>query len=139
ALAAEAIFAAGTVFWLAGALATVALLPDADLFSFVMTESLTFALYSLAALVLVLAWRAPGVERLLPAGCLYGLLCLTRPSFLVIAPVAAVLIAINGRRLARLPWRSVTGHVLCFAVGWLLVVSPWLARNAVSVGKWGLT
>ena len=57
ALAAEIIFASAAVFWLAGMLATVALLPDADLFSFVMTESLTFALYSLATLALVLARR----------------------------------------------------------------------------------
>src|SRR5947209_538405 len=42
ALAAEIMFASTIVFWLAGILATVALLPDADLFSFVMTESLTF-------------------------------------------------------------------------------------------------
>ena len=59
ALAAEIIFASGAVFWLAGILATVALLPDADLFSFVMTESVTFSLYSLAAFALVLALQAP--------------------------------------------------------------------------------
>src|SRR5262245_14938675 len=41
ALAAEVIFGSGIVFWVAGALATVALLPDADLFAFVMTESIT--------------------------------------------------------------------------------------------------
>ena len=50
ALAAEMIFASTMTFWLAGILATLALLADADLFSFVMTESITFSLYSLAAL-----------------------------------------------------------------------------------------
>ena len=54
ALAAEMIFAGTITFWLAGGLATLALLADADLFSFVMTESLTFSLYSLAALSLIL-------------------------------------------------------------------------------------
>ena len=62
AFAAEFIFASSTVFWLAGGLATLALLPDADLFSFAMTESVTFALYSVAALALVLALRAPACD-----------------------------------------------------------------------------
>ena len=57
------------MFWLAGSLATLALLPDADLFSFVMTESVTFSLYSIAALALVLALQAPRVLRIcLPVG-----------------------------------------------------------------------
>ena len=59
AFAAELIFTSSAVFWLAGTLATLALLPDADLFSFVMTESVTFSLYSIAALALVLALKAP--------------------------------------------------------------------------------
>ena len=63
ALAAELIFASAMVFWLAGVLATVALVPDADLFAFVMTESVTFALYSVAALALVLALQAPRVVQ----------------------------------------------------------------------------
>ena len=40
--AAETIFDNRGLFWLTGVLATGALIPDADLFSFVMTESLTF-------------------------------------------------------------------------------------------------
>src|SRR5215213_1130687 len=59
ALAANVIFASSITFWLAGGLATLALLADADLFSFVMTESLTFSLYSLAALSMVSAMKAP--------------------------------------------------------------------------------
>jgi hypothetical protein len=53
AIAAEIMFAGGAVFWIAGILATLALLPDAPLFSFMMTESVTFSLYSIAALALV--------------------------------------------------------------------------------------
>jgi hypothetical protein len=139
ALAAELIFASAMVFWLAGILATLSLVPDADLFAFVMTESVTFALYSVAALALVLALQAPRVSRIVLTGCLFGLLCLTRPSFLVLAPVVAGLIAVNDRWLARTPWRSAAKHVLAFAVAWLLMVGPWLVRNAVFVGKWGLT
>jgi hypothetical protein len=139
AFAAEFIFASGTVFWLAGGLATLALLPDADLFSFAMTESVTFALYSIAALALVLALRAPRVRRMVPVGILFGLLCLTRPSFAVLAPVVIGLIVVNGLWLSPMAARFILAPVLTFALAWLLVVGPWLVRNAVSVGKWGLT
>jgi uncharacterized membrane protein (UPF0136 family) len=139
AFAAEFIFASSTVFWLAGGLATLALLPDADLFSFAMTESVTFALYSIAALAFVLALRAPRVRRMVPVGVLFGLLCLTRPSFALLAPIVIALITVNGLWLSPMTGRSIFAHALAFALAWLVVVGPWLVRNAVSVGKWGLT
>jgi hypothetical protein len=139
ALAAEAIFASAAVFWLTALLACLALLPDADLFSFVMTESLTFALYSLAALSLVLALQAPSLARLGGMGMMFGLLALTRPSFVVLVPVAIVLIAINALWLQGAGRRAVLAQAGTFALAWLLVVGPWLARNAVSVGKLALT
>jgi len=139
ALSAELIFASAAMFWLTGILATLALLPDADLFSFVMTESVTFSLYSIAALALVWTLRAPRAPRIALAGCLFGLLCLTRASFAVLAPVAIALLVINGFWLARTPWRTTGKHVLLFAAAWLAIVGPWLVRNAVSVGSWGLT
>ena len=139
AFAAEIIVASGSVFWLAGILATLALLPDADLFSFVMTESLTFALYSIAALALVWALQVPLVGRILLAGALFGLLTLTRASFLVLAPVAVALLAVKDVWLARMGWRPFGRHALAFAFAWLAVVGPWLARNALSTGSWRLT
>jgi uncharacterized membrane protein (DUF441 family) len=139
AFTAELIFVSRGVFWLAGSLATLALLPDADLFTFVMTESITFSLYSIAALALVLALKAPRLPRIALAGLLFGLLCLTRPSFVVLAPVVIGLIAVNDIWVSPAGWRSVLGHVFAFALAWLVTVSPWLVRNAVSAGKWGLT
>jgi uncharacterized membrane protein (DUF441 family) len=139
ALAAELIFSSGAVFWVAGSLATLALLPDADLFAFVMTESLTFALSSIAVLALVLALKVPRLPRIALVGLLFGLLCLTRPSFVVLAPVVIGLIAINDIWVSPVRWRSVLGHGLAFALAWLVIVGPWLVRNAVSAGKWGLT
>jgi hypothetical protein len=139
ALAAEAIFASNLVFWLAAVLATLALLPDAELFSYVMTESVVFSLYSIAALALVRAWQAPHLGNQLLAGCLCGLLCLTRTSFVVLAPVALGLLAVNGRWLLQVPWSTILKQASAFALAWVLVVGPWLVRNAISVGKWGLT
>jgi hypothetical protein len=139
AFAAESIFGSRAIFWLAGGLATLALLPDADLFSFVMTESVTFALYGMAALALVLFLKAPSVPRVLPVGLLFGLICLTRPSFVVLAPVVIGLVAVNALWLSPTAGRALLHHALAFVLAWLAVVGPWLARNAVSVGKWGLT
>jgi hypothetical protein len=139
ALAAQRIFGNGRVFWLAGGLATVALLSEADLFSFVMTESVTFSFYSVASLALVRALQAPRMGILLVTGCLFGLLTLTRASFLVLAPVLLALIAINGRWIIHANWRRITQHLAVFAFGWMAVIGPWAARNAISVGHWGLT
>jgi uncharacterized membrane protein (DUF441 family) len=139
AFTAELIFASSGVFWLAGSLATLALLPDSDLFAFVMTESITFSLYSIAALALVLALKAPRVPRIVLVGLLFGLLCLTRPSFVVLAPVVIGLIVVNDIWVSPVRWRSVLGHGLVFALAWLVIVGPWLVRNAVSAGKWRLT
>jgi hypothetical protein len=134
AFAAELIFTSS-----AGSLATVALLPSADLFSFVMTESVTFSLYSIAALALVMALKASSVARIVLVGLLFGLLCLTRPSFVILAPVAIGLIAVNDIWLSSARWRAVLGHGFAFALAWLVIVGPWLVRNGVSAGKWGLT
>ena len=139
AFAGEIIFARRSIFWLAGVLATVALLSDADLFAFVMTESLTFCLYGVASLALVLALKAPRIGSVILVGCLIGLLCLTRASFVVLVPVVAGLIAISGMWLSPVGWRSVLKLGLVFALAWVAVVGPWLVRNAVSVGKFSLT
>src|SRR5206468_1721760 len=81
ALAAELILELALAFWLTAVFAAAALLPDADLFSFVMTESLTFCLYSLASLAVIRSIKAPGLGRFLVAGALLGLLVLTRAAY----------------------------------------------------------
>lgn len=138
ALAAEMIFVSPVPFWVAGSLATVALLGDADLFSFVMTESVTFSLYSVAALSMIAALKTPSLWKILVVGCLFGLLALTRASYVVLALVVPALFAIYSR-WSTAGWRQITRHVAAFAIGWVAVVSPWLVRNAISVGHWGLT
>ena len=113
ALAAEIMFASAAAFWLAGILATVALFPDADLFSFVMTESVTFCLYSLMTLALVMGLSSAKPRYFVLAGIALGLLCLARPSYQVLALVVPVLIA--------------------------AVIGPWIARNKITVGKFALS
>ena len=137
--AAETIFDDGRLFWLTGVLATVALIPDADLFSFVMTESLTFCLYGVASLAMVLALKRPGIAITVATGVLFGLLCLTRASFLALVPVVLVLIAINARWIAKRACRAIATQCLVFAVAFAAVVGPWIVRNGVSAGKWAMS
>jgi hypothetical protein len=137
--AAETIFDNRGLFWLTGALATGALIPDADLFSFVMTESRTFCLYGVASLAMVLALKRPGIANTVATGVLFGLLCLTRASFLALAPVVLALIAINGRWIAKTAWRAIATQCLVFAVAFAAVVGPWIVRNGVSAGKWAMS
>jgi 4-amino-4-deoxy-L-arabinose transferase-like glycosyltransferase len=138
ALAAEGIFASRAVFWLAGALSTVSLAAEADIFSFIMTESLTFSLYSFSTLAVVLAWKTARARYFFAAGCLLGLLCLTRPSFLVLFPAIAGLTLI-GAWLSGTRQKSAWAHVLVFALAFSVVLGTWVTRNAISVGKFALT
>jgi 4-amino-4-deoxy-L-arabinose transferase-like glycosyltransferase len=139
ALCGDFIFGSTRVFWFAGALATGSLTAEADIFSFVMTESLTFSLYSIVMLFAVLAWKRSRTLYWVLAGVCLGLLCLTRPSFVILIPVLVLLIALRGRRLAVSGKRPVWRDVLAFTAAAIMVIGPWVIRNHVSVGKWGLT
>jgi 4-amino-4-deoxy-L-arabinose transferase-like glycosyltransferase len=139
ALSAELIFGSARVFWIAGVLAIGSLSAKADLFSYIMTESMTVSLYSIFALFAVRAWRSSRILYFALAGIFLGLLCLTRASFIVLIPIMFLLVLLNGRWLANKSIRSSWSHILAFATACLIVVGPWMARNHFSVGKWGLT
>ncbi len=137
--AAELLFAERGIFWLTGVVATGALLADANQFSFLMTESMTFSLYALAMLAMVLGWTTSKSRYFVMAGLGLGVLCLARFSFLAAALVMPALIAINSRFVVR-PHRGWTmAGVLGFVLAFLAVIVPWATRNAISVGKFALT
>ena len=137
--AAEVIFARRGVFWLAGVLATGAMLADADQFSFLMTESMTISLYSMSMLAMVLGWTTSRHRDFVMAGLGIGLLCLVRFSFLVPALAMPALIYLNARFVARPIAASAVTSVLAYALAFLVVILPWATRNAISVGKFALT
>jgi hypothetical protein len=139
ALAGELIFPESAVFWLAGALATAALAMEANIFSYVMTESVTFSLYSIFALALVFGWTRGRAWHFILAGGLLGALCLTRPSFLVLFPVVAGLSLLHGYHLSNPRRTSTAAQVLVLTLAFAAVVGAWAVRNAISVGKFGLT
>jgi 4-amino-4-deoxy-L-arabinose transferase-like glycosyltransferase len=139
ALCGSLIFASTRVFWIAGALATASLAAEAFIFSYVMTESLTFSLYSITMLLAVLAWKSGNTKWWGFTGLSLGLLCLTRPSFVVLIPGLILLIAAGSRLLKTKPRPSAWKSAAVFVTAVALTIAPWILRNHFSVGKWGLT
>jgi 4-amino-4-deoxy-L-arabinose transferase-like glycosyltransferase len=91
------------------------------------------------ALTTVLAWTTARSRYFLLAGGLLGVLCLTRPSFLVLLPVVAGLCLLHGYRLSN-PRRPLTAaRVLGLTLAFAAVIGAWGARNAVPIGKFRLT
>jgi len=139
AFAGSLIFASTRVFWIAGVLTTAGLAIEADIFSFVMTESLTFSLYSVTMSFAVLAWKRGNLMWWGLTGLLLGLLCLTRPSFVVLIPGILLLIAAGSYLIETTTRPSAWKSAAVFVTAVALTIGPWILRNHVSVGKWGLT
>jgi hypothetical protein len=139
ALTAELIFGGARVFFLSGALATIGAAAEAELFSNVMTESVWFSLYSVTMLAFVAALMTFRRLNFILAGLLLGVLCLTRPSFLVLAPVLLGITFVHMRWFAPDRPRPWLAQAAAFAAAFLVLVGPWVARNYVSIGKAAVT
>ena len=139
AAAAELMFRRRAMFIAAGLCVLVALACEASAFSYIMTESAIFAIYSVFMLAIVLAWRSGRIGYFILGGALLGLLCLAKPSYLVLFPIVAAL------SLVYLYWLSdsrrphALGRVLAFCLAFGCVAGAWVVRNGVSVGKFGFT
>ena len=94
ALTAELIFSGAIVFYLAGVLAALGLACEADLFSFLMTESLAFCVYSLFGLALVAALKGGRCRAWALAGLAAGIAALARPPYLLLVPLGIVCIGV---------------------------------------------
>jgi hypothetical protein len=141
AIAATALLVVGTppAFIIAGALAAIGLVFEAELFSYIMTESVSFGLFSLFGFLLVRALTSLRMRDWGAVGLTLGILCLCKPSFVALAPITAVILGMlwrfHGSRDASTIVRNAAVCVLALAT----VVGPWIARNGLVVGKWGLT
>jgi 4-amino-4-deoxy-L-arabinose transferase-like glycosyltransferase len=137
--AAELIFMESSVFLLSGALALAAVACEAGIFSYIMTEATIFSIYGVFALVNVLAWRTGRSRYFVLGGLLLGLLCLTKPSFLLLFPLALALSALYLYRLAKPRPPHTLRHLLAFSLAFACIVGAWMTRNLVSVGKFAFT
>jgi hypothetical protein len=119
--------------------ATAALANEAHIFSFVMTESAIFAIYSVFAWTLLRALMRPGVSRFAIAGATLGLLSLTKPSFAVLLPAALAIVFAFGYWITKISRNLIGTHALIFALAFMCIVAPWMVRNSISLGKFGIT
>jgi 4-amino-4-deoxy-L-arabinose transferase-like glycosyltransferase len=87
----------------------------------------------------VLAWRSGRTAHYILGGVLLGLLCLTKPSYLVLFPVVVALSLVYLHWLVQQRRAHALSHVLAFSLAFGCVVAAWVARNVVSVGKLGFT
>jgi hypothetical protein len=156
AAAGEIVFASVAVFYLAGVLATLGFLWEADLFSHLMTESLSVCIQSLFGLALVRALRTPSWSPWAFAGVVAGIAAMARPPYLLLVPLGLAFIVatalwprlsssrgaerrsndevgLAGRLAVALP------SAAAFLLAAVLVLSPWLVRNVISLGKAGFT
>ncbi len=136
---AELIFTESPVFLLTGLLALAALVSEAGIFSYIMTEATIFSIYSVFALANVLAWTTSRTRYSVLSGLLLGLLCLTKPSFLLFFPLALVLSALYFYLFAKARQPHTLRHLLVFSLAFACLVGAWMGRNFVSVGKFGFT
>ena len=138
-LATELIFRRTSwTFLFAVLFATAALANEAPIFSFVMTESAIFAIYSVFAWTLLRALMRPAAIRFAIAGATLGLLSLTKPSFAVLLPAVLAIILAFGYWVTKLSRNAIGVHSLAFALAFACIVAPWMVRNYVSLGKFEL-
>lgn len=139
-LAAELIFRRPPwTFLLAVLFATAALASEAHIFSFVMTESAIFAIYSVFAWTFLRALMRPAIIRFATAGAMLGVLSLTKPSFAILLPAALVIAFAFGYWITKISRNLIGVYSLIFALAFMCIVAPWMVRNYVSLGKFGLT
>src|SRR6476646_524027 len=93
-----------------------------------MSEPLAATLLSGGVLASLWTWDGGRWRWLLP-GALFGALALTRPEYLAIAGLVALVVF---AREARGEWRVSLTRAAIFLLGLVVVVAPWTVRNAVA-------
>jgi len=136
---AEMIFRQRLIFPLAGACVLAAVTSEAASFSYIMTESTIFAIYGVLMLITVLAWRSGRAAHFIVSGFLLGLLCLTKPSYIILFPVVAGLGFVYLNWFVKLRRQRTLCLIVAFTLPFACVIAAWVMRNASSVGKAGFT
>lgn len=96
-----------------------------------MSEPLAATLLSGGVLAVLWAWDGGRWRWLLP-GMLFGTLALTRPEYLAIAGLVALVVFV---REARGDWRVSLMRAAIFLLGLVVFVAPWTVRNAGALDR----
>ncbi len=106
-----------------------------------MSEPLAATLLSGGVLAVLWAWEGGWARWLLP-GAMFGALALTRPEYLGVVVLLAVVVALRpschfvapGETNRQLSKASLAAGVMLVAA--LVVIAPWTVRNAVALDRW---
>jgi hypothetical protein len=137
ALAGQIIVPGRWAFPLTAVITTAGVFSHATLFSYMMTEALTFCLYSLTTLAFIAAVKTPRPLFFALGGAALALLVLDRPSFLALALLLPTILLFRHR--SRRTLGSLLANTLVFLLCFETMLLPWQARNYRSVGKFGLS
>jgi hypothetical protein len=96
-----------------------------------MSEPLAATLLSGGVLAVLWAWDGGWARWVLP-GALFGALALTRPEYLGVAMLVAIVIAL---RSLRGDWRNSLLPAAVFLLAALVVIAPWTLRNALALDR----
>jgi len=96
-----------------------------------MSEPLAATLLSGGVLGVLWAWDGGRWRWLLP-GALFGALALTRPEYLAIAGLVALVVF---AREARGDWGRSLARAAIFLLGLVVIVAPWTIRNAAALDR----
>ena len=109
----------------------------AELATVSMNESLLLPLFSFSMLAFLLAWKKQSLAWTALCGIGFGLLCITKPSF-----VYMLLFAVPFFTLVSL-WNSSVKkqllQILLFTLICAAVIAPWVYRNGTKLGVWDIS
>jgi len=111
--------------------------PYSILLSFLLYTETAFTFFFLVFLIFFLRYtEKQSIRNAIWSGMFLGLACLIKPTvqyFPILIPLALLVLWRKNLRIDHLK------HLCVFAVTFLLVIAPWLYRNHIEFGVWGMS
>ena len=104
-----------------------------------MTEPFGLLLTLLSAWCLIVGGERGRPALLFAAGAFFACSNLTRPLTLFAFPIFVALIAVNAWLRETPRWRAAFLHSATFALGTIASLTPWIVRERVTHGFWGIS
>lgn len=104
-----------------------------------MTEPLGLLLTLLSTWCLIVGGERRRPALLCAAGAFFACSNLTRPLTLFVFPIFVALIAVNAWLRETPRWRAAFLHSTAFALGTFACLTPWVVRERVTHGFWGIS
>ena len=127
--------------WVAMGLALIAPSTYSHYALILLTENLTFPLFTLTCLLGTVGFQKKNAGLLFLAGLSMGLLALNRPSipYLLYFIAVAAVIAVFWATIRKKERPSFSKLALFLVLGYVLAVSPWVIRNGLKLGNWSIS